>query len=190
MELTLPEHLETERLIIRVAKPNDGSLFNKAIIDSHAQLSPWLAWVNPLPSVEQSEASCRKAFARYLLNEDLMVFFIEKQSGGLVGGSGLHSVDWQKKQFEIGYWGNVVYSGQGFMTEGIKALANHALNHLSATRVHLSCDESNTRSWKLAERAGFTHEGTIRNERFDLNGELRNTKVYSIVPSDVGLTSS
>jgi acyl-coenzyme A thioesterase PaaI-like protein len=34
----------------------------------------------------------------------------------------------------------------------------------------------------LAERAGFDLEGTLRNKRLDLVGELRNTRVYARVP--------
>lgn len=176
----LPESLETERLIIRVAKPGDGPMFNEAILDSLETLKPWLGWVTPPPTLEQSEFSCRRAYARYLLNEDLMVFFLLKSDGALVGGSGLHDVDWSLRRFEVGYWGRARFGGQGLMTEGVKALAHYALNTLSANRVFLSTDDDNIASWKLAERAGFHHEGTLKNERFNLSGALRDTRIYSL----------
>lgn len=89
----LPEQLESPRLLIRVAKPGDGTVFNEAILGSLNDLAPWLGWVTPPPTLEQSEANCRRAYARYLLNEDLMVLFFAKDSGALVGGSGLHGAD-------------------------------------------------------------------------------------------------
>lgn len=175
----LPEQLDTERLHIRVAKPGDGAVFNEAILASLDDLSPWLGWVTPPPTLADSERNCRRAYARYLLNEDLMVFFFAKADGALVGGSGLHGADWGLRRFEMGYWCRSGYGGQGLISEGVRALADHALAELGAQRVFLTCDEQNLRSWKLAERVGFQLEGVLRKERLNLQGRLRNTRVYA-----------
>lgn len=86
----LPESLQSKRLLIRVARPGDGPVFNEAILESIDALSPWLAWVTPPPTLEQSEFNCRRAYGRFLVNEDLMAFFFLKDGDILVGGSGLH----------------------------------------------------------------------------------------------------
>ena len=179
MKSTLPEQIESERLIIRVARPGDGAVFHEAITESLAQLSPWLGWVTPAPAPEDSEASCRGAHERFLRNEDLMAFFFLKEGGKLVGGSGLHDADWDLRHFEVGYWGRSSYCGRGLMTEGVRALADHALDSLRATRVFLTTDTLNVASWKLAERAGFELEGILRNDRRSLSGGLRDTRVHS-----------
>src|SRR6201996_6652428 len=90
----LPAQLESERLLIRVARPGDGAMFSEAIVDSHAELAPWLGWVTPPPSPDEAEARCVAAHERFLRNEDLMAFFLTKDGGELVGGSGLHKADW------------------------------------------------------------------------------------------------
>lgn len=154
-------------------------MFNEAIVESCEDLKPWLGWVYPAPSLNESEAACRRAYARFLLNEDLMAFFIQKDSGQLVGGSGLHNANWKLRQFEVGYWGRSRFLGAGLITEGVAALTEHALHDLRASRVFLTTDERNVASWRLAERAGFQFEGTLRNERLDLRGEFRNTRVYA-----------
>ncbi len=176
---SLPEQIESDRLIIRVARPGDGPTFNAAILDSLERLSPWLGWVTPPPTLEQSEASCRRAYARFLLNEDLMAFFFQKFDGALVGGGGLHDANWDLRCFEVGYWGHSNFAGHGLITEGVSALAGYALDSLSAARVFLTTDDMNIASWKLAERAGFELEGILRNDRRNLSGGLRNTRVYS-----------
>ncbi len=181
MRNVLPETLETERLVVRVAKPGDGKVFNEAILESLAELGMWLAWAVSAPSVDQSESVCRRAYARFLLNEDLMALFFLRDSGVLVGGSGLHRANWELRQFEMGYWGRTAYCGRGFVTEGVRALADHALDDLGASSVWLTTDERNAASRRLAERAGFELEGVLRNERLDLCGRLRNTCVYSRV---------
>lgn len=179
MQSTLPEQIESERLIIRVARPGDGAVFNEAITESLAELSPWLGWVTPPPTLEGAEASCTAAHDRFLRNEDLMAFFFLKDGGTLIGGSGLHDADWDLRHFEVGYWGRSSFSGRGLMTEGVRALTDHALEVLGATRVFLTTDTLNVPSWKLAERAGFELEGILRNERHNLSGGLRDTRVYS-----------
>ncbi len=176
-----PESLETDRLLVRVARPGDGQMFNAAIVASCEQLKQWLGWVDPPPSLRESEASCCRAYARFLLNEDLMVFFIDKASGELVGGSGLHNPDWALRQFEVGYWGHSSFLGKGFITEGVAALTEYALQQLGASRVFLTTDELNRASWRLAEWAGFQLEGTLRLDRLNIQGQLRNTPVYSRV---------
>jgi len=177
----LPESLQSERLLIRVARPGDGAMFSAAIADSHRELAPWLGWVTPPPSVDEAEARCQAAHERFLRNEDLMAFFLTRDSGDLVGGSGLHKADWTLRQFEVGYWGRTRFAGTGLITEGVRALARHAVEVLGANRVFLTTDERNLRSRLLAERAGFEYEGTLRKDRLDLEGRLRNTRVYAIV---------
>ena len=177
----LPESLRTERLLIRVARAGDGTMFSEAIHDSHAELAPWLGWVSPPPSPDEAEQRCLAAHERFLRNEDLMAFFLAADSGELVGGSGLHKADWTLRQFEVGYWGRTRFAGSGLVTEGVRALARHAIDVLGANRVFLTTDERNARSRRLAERAGFECEGTLRQDRLDIQGRLRNTRVYAIV---------
>ncbi|MQR01612.1 GNAT family N-acetyltransferase [Glaciimonas soli] len=180
---SLPEEIHTKRLLIRVARPSDGAMFNQAIVESAGQLKDWLGWVTPVPGIDDSEQSCRRAYARFLLNEDLMAFFLLKSNGVLVGGSGLHNANWDWRHFEIGYWGRTSHLGNGLISEGVSALAQYAIENLSANRVFLTTDEKNLASWRLAERIGFELEGTLRQDRKNLQGHLRNTRVYSIIPA-------
>ncbi|HWX03201.1 GNAT family protein [Collimonas sp.] len=177
----LPDEIHTKRLLIRVAKPGDGVIFNQAIVDSAEHLKDWLSWVAPVPTVDESELSCRQAYARFLMNEDLMAFLILKSNGALVGGSGLHYVNWSLRRFEMGYWGRTQYLGKGLISEGVAALAQYAIENLQANRVFLSMDERNFASRRLAERVGFEFEGTLRQDRKNLQGSLRNTRIYSVI---------
>ena len=72
------------------------------------------------------------------------------------------------------------------LTEGVRALADHALEHLRANRVFLTVDDQNVRSWRLAERAGFVLEGVMVNERLNLQGKPRNTRIYARTPGRPG----
>lgn len=177
-----PEVLETERLLLRVARPGDGVVLNQAVVESIDQLAPWLPWAVPTPSVADSEEACRKAYARFLLGEDLMLLVFLRDPQVLVGATGLHRVNWSLRQFEVGYWGRTRYGKAGLLTEAVRALSDHALGALSAARVHVRVDDRNSSSWRLAERAGLDLEGVLRNEIKDGEGNFRNIRVYSRIP--------
>ncbi|ABC28471.1 Acetyltransferase, including N-acetylases of ribosomal protein [Hahella chejuensis KCTC 2396] len=171
--------METERLTLRVVSPEDGPALNRTIIESLDQLQPWLDWMTPPPSVEETSRWCRQAYARYLLEEEVNLMLLRKEDGALAGVCGLRKANAVLRHHEVGYWGAARLQGAGYMTEGVKALVEYALLELAASRVYLTTDERNLSSRKLAERAGFQLEGVLRNERMDNHGQFRNTCVYA-----------
>ena len=183
--IDVPERLLTERLIIRCAQPGDGAALNAAVCESLEQLRPHVPWAGAVPTLEESEANCRKAQARFRLREDLMLLIFESGADGaegeLLGGTGLHRMDWKVRRFEIGYWRRSGREGRGIVTEAVHALARMAFDGLQAQRVELRIDNVNQRSWRVAERAGFTLEGVLRHESLAPDGALRDMRVYSKV---------
>lgn len=55
------------------------------------------------------------------------------------------------------------------------------LKFLEANRIQIRCDALNSRSYRIAERAGFTLEGTLRKDSCGPDGSLRDTMVFSKV---------
>lgn len=176
--IDLPESFDTARLQVRVARAGDGAVHHEAVIESLAELRPWLGWCQEAPSLDECEAVCRRAYARFLLREDIMLLLFLRRTGELVGASGLHDIDWGFRRFEVGYWGRTRFAGAGLMTEGVRAIVEFARDELAARRIYLTTDARNVRSWRLAERVGFCREGTLIGDRPDLRGEPRDTLVY------------
>jgi RimJ/RimL family protein N-acetyltransferase len=183
--IEVPERIETERLVVRTPRAGDGGVVNAAVQASHAELAPWLPWAVTLPSVDESEAHCRRAHAKFLLRDDLTMFVFARgaddREGELVGGTGLHRIDWTLRRFEVGYWRKTGCEGRGFMTEAVRALVRMAFDALDARRVEIRMDDRNVASWKLAERAGFTLEALLRFDSLTPAGEPRSTRVYARV---------
>jgi RimJ/RimL family protein N-acetyltransferase len=65
------------------------------------------------------------------------------------------------------------------MSEAVNALSQVLMEKLQFQRIEIRCDERNLRSGRVAERCGFTLEGTLRADCRDVHGELRNTRIYS-----------
>ncbi|MGZ8260660.1 MAG: GNAT family N-acetyltransferase [Caldimonas sp.] len=183
--IDIPDRIETERLVLRVPRPGDGRVLNDAILASHAELQPWLPWAGTLPSVDESEAHCRRQRARFILREDFVLLLFlrgaDGSEGELVGGTGLHRIDWSLRKFEIGYWRRTGCGGRGLLTEAVRAVARLGFDVLGARRVEIRMDSGNVASWKLAERAGFTLEALLRFDSVTPAGEPRSTRIYARV---------
>ena len=85
-------------------------------------------------------------------------------------------------KFEIGYWCHTGMTGRGYVTEAVRGIGAFAFDVLGAQRVEIRCDPLNRPSTRVAELAGFTLEGELRNDARATDGTLRNTLVFSAVP--------
>ncbi len=180
--LDIPDTFESERLIIRAPRPGDGAAINAAVVESLAELRPWMPWAAEKPSVAETEEFARRAAAGWLTRESLTLSLWRKDTGEYVGNSGMHRIDWDVPSVEIGYWLRTSLAGQGYATEATNAITAFAFDTLGAHRVEIHCDERNTRSAAVARRAGFDLEAILRNHRrHHLTLELRNTMVFAKV---------
>ena len=160
-------------------------MLSEAERESNDELRPWMTWAQTPRSVDEAEVYCRRMAARFLLREDLVWLAFERDAGGAEGrmvlSCGLHRMDWTARRFEIGYWRRAGCGGQGYVTEVTQALARLCFDRLDARRVELRMDDANAASWKVAERAGFTLEGVLRDDGLTPAGVVRSTRIYARV---------
>lgn len=180
----IPQTIETDRLLIRCPQAGDGLAFYEAISESRKHLAAWLSWADmPDFSPKRAEASLLHNRERFLKGEYLEMLIFLKESGTLIGGSGLHDPVWNVPKFKIGYWQHVAYGGQGYMTEAVNAIAQLAFGQLGAKRLHLECFPHNERSIALALRCGFQLEARLANyRRHHLTGELHDWLIFARFP--------
>jgi RimJ/RimL family protein N-acetyltransferase len=93
----------------------------------------------------------------------------------------LHEPNWTDRTFEMGYFLRTSATGNGYMTEAVKALTEMALKTLAANRVALWCEVRNLASIRVAQLAGFEYEGTLRNFEIGPDGSLRSYAIYSAI---------
>jgi RimJ/RimL family protein N-acetyltransferase len=177
----IPESLESKRLVIRAPLWEDGPAINEAVKESIEELRPWMPWAKSIPTIDESEAGIRRARLQFLERTDLRLLLILKETGQLIGSSGLHRIDWKSRKFEIGYWVRTSFAKQGYITEAVEAITKYAVHELLANRIEIRCDSRNQRSSAVAERLGFTLEGILRNDKCDVEGTLRDTMIFSKV---------
>ena len=178
--IEVPEEIRSERLLLAVPRAGLGPLLHEAVAESMDRIKPWLPWAQELPSLEDCEARLRRMQAKFILREDLpyLIFDREREGRRLLGGAGLHRMDWGVRRFEIGYWIRSSAEGKGYVAETVHALADMCFAQLGARRVDIRVDESNLRSRAVAERCGFQLESIVHNESLSAAGEPRNMCVY------------
>ncbi len=136
---------------------------------------------NPLHQMSKTEAE------KMLDNpSDFRAFIIEKKDGSKIGlmfhfhvlhlGTGT-------KQLEIGYTLLPSERGKGYCTEALKVMVDYLFLSRDVMRIQVQTDQRNVASQKVAEKAGFKKEGTLR-YNFFIRGEWTDDYIYSITRPD------
>ncbi len=131
--IELPDEIVGERVVLRPYRPGDGAALFAAVDESRDHLAPWMPWVATYRSVDDAHSFVRVALARWLLREDLSVGIFEHHTQRVLGGSGLHRIDWAVRRFEIGYWIRPSAEGRGFVSESVRLLTRLAFERCGGT---------------------------------------------------------
>jgi RimJ/RimL family protein N-acetyltransferase len=180
-----PYSFDTERLTIRGPLPGDGKEIHAAVMESLDELRPWMPWaVGKVLNAKEYEIRVREGQLKFLSREDLWMMLLLKGTQTIIGGTGLHRINWSVPKFEIGYWVRTSYARQGYITEAVAGLTDFAFGILGAKRVEIRCDARNARSAAVPERLGFVHEATLRHDdRHHKTNQLRDTMIFAKIRS-------
>lgn len=174
-----PEFLEASRLVIRPVRLDDFRTLNQAIGESFAELHRWMPWAAKPPSLRDTIEVCRSMRIKWLLREELMLLFLHRESGELVGCGGFHHIEWNVPALDTGYWCRTKFASQGLISEALGAVTTFALDVWRVARIGLTCDDRNERSWRVAERTGYQLEGILHHDQLDCHGAPRVTRIYA-----------
>lgn len=180
-ENTLPERVETERLVLRPPRKGDGAEVCCAIQETLSSLQSWLPWAKSPPTLESSEKFACEAEENWANRKEFIFQLRLKGSEELVAYVGLHPRNGEVPSFEIGYWCRLSGQGKGYVSEGVRAVTRFAFEVMGADRVEIRCDTRNEASRRVAERCQFTHEAILRRDCRDSEEELRDTHVFALI---------
>lgn len=168
-KLTLIRHTPkielAEKIFISVDKNRD-------------HLREWLDWVDLTKEPED--------IMRYLFEVEEktkkgreFVYGIYLQ-GKIIGSINIFGISKENKSGEIGYWLDKKFCGRGYMTQSVKILEKECFEELELERVQIRCDLENLASASVAEKAGYTLEGVMRNKEYKKYfREFRSMKYYA-----------
>jgi RimJ/RimL family protein N-acetyltransferase len=87
---------------------------------------------------------------------------VDPDTGELLGSVSLHRIDRAEGDAEIGYWTAPAVRGRGIAVRAVDAACGWGFTALGLHRVQLFHAVENTGSARVAEKAGFTLEGRLR----------------------------
>jgi RimJ/RimL family protein N-acetyltransferase len=112
------------------------------------------------------------------------LMMLDRASGRIVGSIGLFHADWEVRSAEIGYGVRSDARGKGYATEALAAVARWALTEGGIQRAWLTANTDNVASTRVAEKAGFRREGTLRRAAREDDG-LHDLAVYSLLDDEL-----
>jgi RimJ/RimL family protein N-acetyltransferase len=81
---------------------------------------------------------------------------------GLLGSFSVHRIDRDQDDGEIGYWTAPAARGRGLAARAVQTACRWAFGDLGLHRIQLFHAVDNVASGRVAEKAGFTYEGRLR----------------------------
>jgi RimJ/RimL family protein N-acetyltransferase len=106
-------------------------------------------------------------------------------TGELLGTVGLVEFDVQHSTAEVGYWVAPEARGCGVATQATLALARWCFGALGIGRLQWTAEVGNAASRRVAEKAGFTFEGILRDRLRGRDGSRSDAWVASLLPGDL-----
>jgi RimJ/RimL family protein N-acetyltransferase len=145
-------------------------------------------WIHQIPSpyseqdareyMESTQAAWRDGFGAFFA-------IVDTTSGEPVGSIAMHVLDHSFGNVEVGYWAAGPSRGRGLTTRALRLISRWAIDDVGAERVQLRADVLNAASLRVAEKAGFTHEGVLRAAAFNQRQNRRiDYAVYSLLPGE------
>ena len=103
-----------------------------------------------------------------------------KENSKLIGDCGMHFMDDQFKQIEIGFSLSPAFQGKGYATEAVACLLEYIFTKMKTHRVYGSCDPDNLSSIKLMERIGMRKEAHLK-ESIWFKGRWADDVIYAML---------
>lgn len=137
--------------------------FHELSVANHDRLAPWFPGLGDPPTLEETRAELVERGHAWTDGDQLPLAIGLKADDGwrLVGATNL-LIRPRARAAEVGYWLDAAFEGRGLVTRAVTAVLDLAFGELGLERIELRALGTNERSRSVAERLGFTLEGTIR----------------------------
>ncbi|KOV94214.1 MULTISPECIES: GNAT family N-acetyltransferase [unclassified Streptomyces] len=179
-----PVTLTTDRLLLRAVGPADTDAVYAAAQDPDIQ-----RWTTvPSPYLPEHAAGFTEQLVPEGWAQGSMFTFGVFPAGGELAAM-LALTMRSLGTAEVGFWATKEHRGRGYVVEATLAACRWIFSGVGVDRVEWRAEVGNQASRAVAERAGFTVEGTLRSG-INNKGVRRDCWIGSLLPSDLGLPST
>lgn len=180
--LKIPTQFETERLCLRAYQPGDGAWYYEVGLRNREHLARYEAGnaLMTLQDAAQAELVVRDFASCWQARDTFFLAAFSKLTGVFVAQIYIGTVNWDLPEFELGYIADKDHQGQGYVTEAAQAALRFIFDSLCAERVRLDCDDTNTRSYRVAERIGMIRVAHVLDTKTYSDGSHTGTLHYQL----------
>ena len=135
-------------------------------------------------TLEHAQSFVRQLDPEGLQSKREIRFIIESNQGatpGLAGVISFHSPNFNNKVAEIGYWVAKEHRGKSIGTTAVKVLTNFGFETMGWNRIEAMIDHDNEASKKVVTRAGYEHEGLLRQRVIRANGDVIDMDLFAVL---------
>ena len=135
-------------------------------------------------TLEHAQSFVRQLDPEGLQSKREIRFIIESNQGptpALAGVISFHSPNFNNKVAEIGYWIAKEHRGKSIGTTAVKILTNFGFETMGWNRIEAMIDHDNEASKKVVTRAGYEHEGLLRQRVIRANGDVIDMDLFAVL---------
>jgi ribosomal-protein-alanine N-acetyltransferase len=179
---TIPEQLETERLILRRPQPGDA----EEIFDQYAskkEVVKYMSWPRH-ESLEITEQVVVLWLKQWSSGTGGAFLITESSTGKIIGSTGFDMVN--PNTASTGYILAKDEWGKGYATEALSGIVRLA-QEIGTQRLYAYCHHAHRNSARVMEKCGFEFEGRLRNYMEFPNlspGTTTDVMLYAWIPNE------
>jgi ribosomal-protein-serine acetyltransferase len=171
--------ISTPPVAIRTPEPGDAGAVAAAVRESLPELLRWMDWAT-LDYDEETATEWIAEGARAREAGTSYEFLVVDAEDRLLGTCGINQINTAHRLANLGYWIRSSATGNGFAGAAVRELQRWVFANTQLERLEIVIALGNTRSERVAEKAGAFREGVLRS-RIRLGDEYLDASMFSLI---------
>lgn len=150
---------------------------HRLALTNRERLGRWEHWAHEDLTEDGQRAYVRAQLAEWVEGRNVPCVILAGET--VIGAAGAR-IDHYTGTADIGCWIDGEHEGRGAVSRALRTLLEMLFDERQVARVEIRTDVDNARGRALAQRLGFTHEGTLRSAMW-VGEERRDVAVYGLL---------
>lgn len=149
-----------DEIALVLAEERHAPAMTELIHRNQARLARWEPWAEQPATLDSTRAYIRAALEDFARGRQISTIISLGGGRRYIGRCGMR-INPFTASGDVGYWIDAEYEGRGITSRAARALISSVFDELGLGQVDLRTSVDNARSRALAERLGFSFEGTL-----------------------------
>ncbi len=187
-------NLVSGEVLLRPYRPDDAADLYTAARESITEVFPWMKWCHPDYAIEESRTWVAQCVERWREGTEYNFVITDTRDGSFLGGCGMGYLNQVDRTVNLGYWVRTSRTRQDIATTATRLLTRFGFDELKLNRIEIIASVNNRASQRVADKAGATQEGILRNrmvvrvqeaDTMVFHERVSDTVMYSFIPNDL-----